>query len=452
MKTTLPNILVILSDEHRGHAMSHAGDPNLRTPEMDRLCSEGTGFRRAYANCPVCVPSRATILSGRHAHASPVCGFWDNYKVAAPSAASILREHGYHTAFFGKWDLGWVRDQKPPLVKEHPGRFRDCNARTPERHRAGFQDWFAYEAHNQHIDGYYYHQREINPRPLEGYISDNMADLFAAYVADRDPMEPLFAMVSLCPPHFPLVVPERWQRFVPGNLDVRPNFQDTAGNRENLALYYAMIENLDWNIGRLRASFEMASRSRDSIIVYVSDHGEFLGSHGIAIGKEHPHEESVRIPALFHAPDRIPSAGPRDGLFSLVDLLPTLLGLAELPVPDYCQGFDWSPLLSGDSGSGPSTVLLEMPGNPHTHMGLLDWRGFVDQSTKYALYEDGREILFDLEQDPFERANLASNDPRTAPCRSTLLALLEQSDEPFFHVLMNHPSRATPSRQDEIVL
>ena len=99
--TKRPHIVYILSDEHCGFAMGHAGDPNLQTPQMDRLASEGVSFERAYANCPVCTPSRGTIFSGRHAHAGPVQGFFDVFKASSPSTATLLRKAGYHTAYFG---------------------------------------------------------------------------------------------------------------------------------------------------------------------------------------------------------------------------------------------------------------------------------------------------------------------------------------------------------------
>src|SRR5688572_10616957 len=145
MPTRPPHILYILSDEHRGQAMTHAGDPNLRTPNMDRLAREGSSFKRAYANCPICTPSRGTIFSGRHAHAGPVSGFFDVYKPAAPSTATVLREAGYRTAYFGKWHCGIVWDQAPRSAEKHWGRYsiEGQPHRTPEHLRGGFEDWFA---------------------------------------------------------------------------------------------------------------------------------------------------------------------------------------------------------------------------------------------------------------------------------------------------------------------
>jgi arylsulfatase A-like enzyme len=435
-----PDIIYIVSDEHRGQAMGHAGDVNLRTPAMDGLAAGGVSFQRAYSNCPVCVPARGTLLSGRHAHAGPVSGFWDNYKVGAPSTATILRRHGYRTCFIGKWHLGWVRDQTPPAVRADRARYRDCAARTPERHRAGFEDWYAYEAHNQHVDGYYYRQRDLNPTPLTGYITDNMTDLALEYLASP-PDEPVFLTLSICPPHFPLVAPQAWQRLDPAALAVRPTFADTPQHRGELATYYAMIENLDWNIGRLMEFLRGSRRFQDAIVVYLSDHGEYLHCHGFGIGKEHPHEESVRIPAIFSAPGRIKPQGLVDaGLFSLVDLLPTTLSLLGLPAPSYCQGADFSPLLRGEPfPQAPAAVLLEMISNPRTHMGLLDWRGFVAADTKYAFYEDGRELLYNLRDDPFEQHNLAGSHPaQRDDARRRLRELLAATREPYFDVLMDN--------------
>ena len=117
-----PHIVYILSDEHSGMAMSHAGDPNVSTPNMDRMANQGVSFTNAYANCPICTPSRGMIFSGRYAHSGPVQYFFDVYKATAPSTATILRDVGYHTAYFGKWHCG----DQPDFL--------------PTRH--GFDGWF----------------------------------------------------------------------------------------------------------------------------------------------------------------------------------------------------------------------------------------------------------------------------------------------------------------------
>lgn len=439
MPTDLPHIIYILSDEHRGQAMSHAGDPNVQTPAMDRLAGEGSSFRRAYANCPICTPSRGTMFSGRQAHAGPVSGFFDVFKATAPSTATMLRELGYHTAYFGKWHCGIVRNQKSPEVVANPETYKGASNRTPEYHRGGFQDWFGFENLNQHFSSYYYDNQDINPTRLDGYETDGLTELVLDYVNGYDREEPLFLVLSVTPPHFPLIVPDKWKRLDPEELQVRPNFTEQSDARDNLATYYAMIENLDWNIGRLMDEIQQTPLFDNALTVYFSDHGEYMGSHDRQSRKEHPHEESVRIPALFHWPERLPAQGQIDGLFSLVDLLPTTLGLIDADVPPHVQGTDFSPALRGESFDGPDSVLLEMVNNPRWTLDLLDWRGVVTEGWKYAFYETGEEMLFDLKDDPFEMNNLADRDlEQKEVMRDLLLRELEASREPYFDVLIEH--------------
>ncbi|MFA6290241.1 MAG: sulfatase-like hydrolase/transferase, partial [Victivallales bacterium] len=379
----------------------------------------------------------------------PVAGFFDNYKIAAPSTATILRQNGYHTAYFGKWHCGVVHDQKSKNVCDagaeiYPG----CCNRTPERHRAGFQDWFGFENINSHFNSYYYENHNIVPTRLNGYETDALTDLSIGYLEKYNRDEPLFMVLSVTPPHFPMIVPDKWKRFNPNGLQVPPNFSDTPEMRDNLAIYYAMIENLDWNIGRLVEAIEALPAFRDTIFIYVSDHGDFMGSHGRALRKEYPHEESVRIPAILKWPGHIPKLGTVPGLFSLVDLLPTTLGLVGIPIPEYVQGVDYSPQLFDLPFNAPDSVLLEMVGVPRWTLDYLDWRGIATYDWKYAFFESGEELLFDLRNDPFEMNNLASkqSDIRVK-MKIALLTLLEQTREPFFDVIMNY---GAPMNQPDI--
>ena len=437
-----PHVIYILSDEHFGGAMGHMGDANVRTPNMDRMAAEGVSFERAYANCPVCTPSRGTIFSGRHAHAGPVQFFFDVFKASAPSTATMLRAAGYHTAYFGKWHCGVVHDQEPSLVRERREEYTRWPHRTPEYHRAGFQDWYGFEINNAPFKGFYYHQDEANPRAMEGYQTDFLTNLAIDYLRAYDREQPLFLALSVEPPHFPLEAPEAFERFDPDALETPPNFADSAEMRAQLATYYAMVENLDWNIGRLVGALDNLPDFRDNrLTVYFSDHGDYMGARGAINRKEHPHENSVRIPAIFHWPEQIPAQGRRDGLlFSLVDMLPTTLGLLGLEVPGHCQGSDFSDALRGEQAfSGPEAVLLEMSGVPRWTLDSLDWRGLVSSRWKYAFYETGHELLFDLENDPFEMANLVGVDPETCSAmRRKLLELLAESREPYFDVLIEN--------------
>lgn len=455
-KNNLPHVIYLLSDEHNPRAMSHMGDPNVRTPVMDRLAREGVSFARSYANCPLCTPSRGTIFSGRHAHSGPVSGFFDVYKATAPSTATLLRREGYHSAYFGKWHCGTYPNQRSQEVLRNPEAYKGTSARTPEHHRAGFQDWRGFENLNQHFASYYYKDHEPDPIKLEGYETDGQTNLVIDYLKNYEREEPLFLVLSVTPPHFPLVVPEKWKRFDPAKLAVRENFgrlddwfvfnpeTSEADLRECLANYYAMIENLDWNLGRLMDTLAGLEQFRDNTLtVYFSDHGDYMGSHGLFNRKESHFEESVRIPAIFHWPGRIPARGVVDeGLFSLVDLMPTTLGLVQATVPPHSQGADFSPLLRGEPFAGPDAVLLEMHNIPRWDLSFIDWRGLVSKKWKYVFCETGREGLWDLENDPGELRNVAAEQPaECAAMRRKLLDLLRATREPYFDVLIEHGAK-----------
>jgi len=164
-----------------------------------------------------------------------------------------------------------------------------------------------------------------------------------------------------------------------------------------------------------------------------------MGSHGLWEMKSHPHEESIRIPAIFHWPGKIPPQPARNEIFSLVDLMPTVLAAAGIEVPAYCQGSDFSPALRNETFNGPDEVFLEMHGGPRWNLDFLDWRGFRTDKWKYTYYETGHELLFNLEDDPFELNNLAGTDLDT--CRAMkkrLLRLLDETADNYFGIIIEY--------------
>lgn len=436
----LPHIIYILSDEHRGQAMRHTGDVNLQTPSMDRMAKEGVSFTRAYSNCPICTPARGTIFSGRHAHSGPIAGFFDVYKAGSPSTATELKKNGYHTAYFGKWHCGTVRNQRPPAVKENPEDYPGTATRTPERHRAGFDDWFGFECTNAHFKSYYFNKDDINPTKIEEYQSDGLTNMAIDYINNYDGEKPLFLVLSVENPHFPIEAPEKWKRHNSETLVLRDNFEsDDPSARQKLADYYAMIENLDWNIGRVQETLDNTKGFENTLSVYFSDHGEFMYSQGNGWGKEKPYEESISIPSIFKWRGKIPAQGNRDEMFSLVDMFSTTLGLINQDIPDYNQGTDFTNALLDKPFDEPEEVLIEMHNNPRWNLNMMDWRGIVTKEWKYAFHENGMELLFNIKEDPFEMNNLVESNPaKTAEMKGRLLKLLEKNREPYFDVIMNY--------------
>ncbi|MEE3194746.1 MAG: sulfatase-like hydrolase/transferase [Candidatus Poribacteria bacterium] len=357
-----------------------------------------------------------------------------------PVPQQFYGQLAYHTAYFGKWHCGVVQDQEPDEVRQNRQDYTRWPMCTPEYHRGGFQDWFGFEVNNAPFEGFYYHQNEVNPRKINGYQTDVLTDMAIRYLNEYGHQKPLFLVLSVEPPHFPLGVPDQFMRFDPSELKTQPNFSDTPEMREKLATYYAMIENLDWNIGRLSDALSRNTQFTDNTLtVYFSDHGDFMGNHGLFERKENPHQESVRVPAIFHWPNQIPAQGMRNELFSLVDMLPTTLGLLEMDMPSYLQGKDFSSALLNKPFVEPNHVLLEMCGNPRWNLDFLDWRGLVTNKWKYTYYETGHELLFDLEEDPYEQTNLVDSQTEIRnQLRQQLLRTLAETREPYFDVLIEH--------------
>ncbi|MCJ8330264.1 MAG: sulfatase-like hydrolase/transferase [Lentisphaeria bacterium] len=436
-----PHIIYILSDEHYAGAMSHRGDPNIKTPFMDQMAEEGVAFNNAFSNCPVCTPARGIIFSGRHAHCGAVQNFFDVYKASAPSMATILKDAGYHTAYFGKWHCGVVLDQLPSAfwcdTEDH---FNKYAWRTPEYHRGGFEDWYAFEANDKQFKGWYWDQHDREPKKMTEFQTDWLTRLATDYINDYDGDKPLFLVLSIEPPHFPLDPPEENKRWNPDDLIVRENFVEKDDARERLANYYGLIENLDTNLGKFMNVLKANERFGDNTLsIYFSDHGEFMGSHGLWELKSHPNEESVRIPAIFHWPEELAPQKPREELFSLVDLMPTILGAAGVAIPNYCQGMDFSPALRGEAFEGPEEVFLEMHGGPRWNLDFLDWRGYRTDTWKYSYYETGHELMFNLEEDPYELNDLSKADPeRCQAMKERLLEILDETEDNYYKIIIEH--------------
>ncbi|MEM7114754.1 MAG: sulfatase [Chloroflexota bacterium] len=413
-----PNIVWILGDQHRAQALGFMQDPNLTTPNIDRLAMNGWAATGAIANCPLCCPARGTLLTGKYAH-NCVPGHEEQLPPEMPTIATAFKEAGYSTAYFGKWHLDGF--------KEKNGRAA-MHIIPPER-RGGFDEWVGYENNNSQWDCWVhggegdgaFHYR------LPGYETDALTDLFIDYLRQQGTgggekeaaTQPFFAVLSVQPPHDPYVAPEKWMNeHGAGRVQLRPNVPDVAHvtdkARRDLAGYYAMIENLDWNLGRVRAVLETADLTHNTHILFFSDHGDMHGSHGQFL-KTSPWEEAVRVPFVIggHKPRYKHRAGFEDVLLSAVDIAPTTLGLCGITPPSWMEGNDLSSFRLADKEcvSRPDSAYLQLV-VPTRHLHSIDrpWRGVVtDDGWKYVVLENQPWLLFNLREDPYERVNLAHN-------------------------------------------
>lgn len=343
--TKPPNIIWVFGDQHRAQAMSCAGDPNVATPNLDRMAQEGGWFRRAVMGFPLCCPARGSILTGRYPHQC-VPGHEHPLPADMPTLAKPLRDAGYHTAWFGKWHLGGLKESQ----------VNTSQAVIPREQRGGFDTWLGYENNNAQFDCHVHGHRdaaEVAGYRLPTFETDALTDLVLDHVRERaEADQPFFTALSAQPPHDPYTAPEQWmQRHNPATLQLRPNVppyprvQDQA--RRELAGYYALIENLDWNLGRVRALLRELDIDRETYVVFFSDHGDHHGSHG-HFRKMTPYEEAINVPLIIAGPSyrthRVRFQSHHR--VNHVDLAPTTLGLAGIQPPPEMQGFNYAPMFS----------------------------------------------------------------------------------------------------------
>lgn len=398
-----PNIVVILSDEHTGSAAGWAGHPRIQTPHLDRLAAQSVAFDRAYTNSPMCVPSRLSLMTGQYVHQ---IGAWDNGVIPGPDFRSwghYLRD--YQTVIAGRTHfngpdrlLGFDRRLTDDLDFwiDHSGR--------PPRRTAQWR-----RPTNSHVTengaGDHVHTRH------------DIAATDAALDFLRDPgAEPYLLYVGYMHPHFPLVAPPEFRDlYDPADVELPPapaedqhpvisllrhGFRNDEPiteeqAREATVCYWALISHLDHQIGRL-----MAAIPDDTVVIYISDHGEMAGHHGIW-QKQCFYEPAVHIPFLLRHPALDPARSTAP--VSLIDVLPTLRAIAGLP-PD--------PDLPGTNVLGP--VPADRPILSEYHAQGMINAGYMLKSGRWKYCYYGRTDppqLFDLEADPMELRDLSGHRP-----------------------------------------
>ncbi len=428
-----PNVIWLFSDQHRAQAMSCNGDPNVRTPNADILAQQGVHFTNALSGFPLCCPFRGSLLTGRYPHHC-VPGHEYPLPEGQPTIAKPFKDAGYQTAYFGKWHLDGFHERN--------GRAA-MHITKPER-RGGFDTWVGYENNNSQWDSWVHGGagKDAFHYRLPGYETDELSKLFIKYLRDRAEeaksgnAKPFFAVLSVQPPHDPYVAPEEYmRRFNPAKLEMRRNVPPVRSieeqARRDLAGYYAMIENWDDNVGKIRQVLQATGLAWNTHIIYFSDHGDMHGSQG-QYRKTAPWEESIRIPFI------ISGGQPRyerwrtgrvSALLNHVDIAPTTLGLCGIPKPSWMEGTDYSHLRiqKENAPSEPDSAYLQnvIP-TGHPNSVARPYRGLVTKDGwKLVCFENTPWLMFNLAEDPFELANLAHNNRYRAE-RRKLLSRLRQ--------------------------
>jgi arylsulfatase A-like enzyme len=419
-----PNILVIMADQQNADAIGRlAGHGHLRTPALDRLVGEGMRFSRAYTASPVCVPARNSLFTGRFPHQTEIeCNRAhprnDRRMGSARLADSVdtlgtlFRDGEYHTAYFGRWHLcldtrdtdrhgfgvtGALRNTggDPQIAASAAAFLREQGESGGERPFCAVASFCDPHDICQFADG----------RPLPG-----------------GPLPPPPPTDQL-PPAVPNLKgarnePDILARLRQAYYVARNHVQVTSERqaRELAWAYHRLVERVDAHIGQVLDALREAGLADRTVVVFTSDHGELLGAHGL-VQKTFFFENAVHVPLVVRAPGLAP--GTCDAFANnCVDTIPTLLGLAGIPVPDRLPGRDLSPWLRGERpAEWPDHVVSSMhfcaPGMPED-TPLTYARMVRTGQFKYWLFDQGeqREALYDMEEDPGELENLAGPDAR----------------------------------------
>ncbi|MBT3295753.1 MAG: sulfatase [Verrucomicrobia bacterium] len=399
-----PNILFVFADQWRAQAFGYAGDPNVKTPHIDRFAQQSVNFDNAVSGCPVCTPYRASLMTGVYPnrHKLMVNDQCLAERYDGPFLAECLNEGGYQTAYIGKWHI------------DGKGR----NTFVPAERRLGFSWWKGFECTHDYQDSYYYFGNDPRPHKWEGYDADAQTDEACRFLREEVGEQPFALFLSWGPPHNPFgTAPAKFEAmYDPATIELSPNVPDDAAEtaRKELAGYYAHCSALDAAFGRLVDALEATGRDKDTIVIFTSDHGDMLGSQGMS-RKQKPWAESLRVPFLVRHP-QVAEARTHHTPIDAPDMMPTLLSLCGAPIPEAVQGRDFSATIVDGTPSGIDHALLALYLPFHEwryNNGGRELRGLHNEHYTYVRTLEGPWLLYDNLTDPAQLANLVA-DPAYA--------------------------------------
>jgi len=391
------NVIFVFSDQHRAEATGYNNNPDVITPNLDKLFENSVNFSKTYSNNPVCCPYRATLMTGQR---SLTHGVFVNDVCLGNSGvfiADAFKDAGYDTAYVGKWHI------------DGHGR---SNYIPPERRR-GFDFWRTLECTHDYNNSFYYADGQ-KKQEWEGYDAIAQTSCAINYIKDHSKDSPFFMVLSWGPPHDPYdSAPEEFQKlYEKDSLTLCQNVpaESIVLARQSLSGYYAHTTALDSQVGRLMDTLKSEGIYENTIFIYTSDHGNMLGSHG-SVNKQQPWEESIHVPFLLQYPKLFEKA-EFNHPFSSEDIMPTILGLCDINIPESVEGIDYSKFLIGNSDEIPDAVVIEniQPFAQWSRkIGGREFRGI--RTVRYTYVKDlkGPWLLFDNQNDPYQMNNLCNN-------------------------------------------
>lgn len=454
---TPPNLLFIFADQYRRASLGFLNEDPVVTPNIDRLAQEGVFFSKAVANHPLCSPYRAMLMTGKyplsngvlancHSGRTAYGNFLKNDEVCF---SDILVQNGYSAGYVGKWHL-----DGPPATP--PGEKKIWDTWCPPEDRHGFSFWYAYGTHNRHNRPYYWDTdgKENDKIMVNKWSPEHEADIIMSYLDNtsdqRDGNKPFALFWSINPPHTPFKqVPKKYTKHYDGQnyKDVlnRPNvkyYVDTVlkrgdrGRRNSLEQapdYFACVNGVDDQIGRVIEHLKSKGLYENTIIVFSSDHGEMLGSHGL-MHKNVWFKEAFEIPFIVHFPKSI-KPKTEDLLISVPDYMPTILSFMGLGdnLPDDIEGIDYSGIFYDKNVKRPEKQLYfgSEPSDPGSGV-----RGFRNEKYTYAVVKGKKDekfyYLYNDSIDPYQMKNIWGDNPEFDKTMALELdGLLKSMNDPW---------------------
>ncbi len=397
-----PNIIFVISDQHRSCDLGCYGNKDIMTPNFDEFSKKAIRFSNCISNCPVCVPMRGSILTGlmplRHGAVTNDLAINKNTE----SMADVLNANGYHAGYIGKWHLGGIpRDRY-----------------IPEGERLGFAQWKANNCCHSYMNSYYYDKNNHYHR-IDGYEPIAQTDMAIDFISENSDRAWGLVLAYGTPhdPYFEMPV-QYLEKYNAKNLTLRKNVSEkiketTEGTitKEEIQKayqgYYSHISALDEQFGRLLDALKASGQFDNTIIVYTSDHGDMLGSQGLTY-KQLPYDESIKVPLMVYWNGKTIS-GVSEELIGLVDLPVSLMGLMGLEFKNKTDGMDLSGLFTDKTAKGLDYAYIFdlIPCHQAYDRGDTDWRGLRSKTHTIALATDRSvELLFDNQNDPYQQDNI----------------------------------------------
>lgn len=443
-----PNILWICTDQQRYDTIGALGNPHIQTPNLDRLVAEGVAFTHTFCQSPVCSPSRASFLTGRYPRNSGVRRNGQPIYDREVLVTKLLADAGYDGGLVGKLHINPCMRHAEARIPDGYREFHWSHDPRPLWPENEYIQWL--ESKGYHWKDIYHPKGPAYPGvPADLHQTKWCADVAMDFMREKR-TAPWFLSVNIFAPHHPFDPSPEFLRlydpdkmpdpaYVEGELANKPPFQSADHDhgavpftkltprqrRECTAAYYAMITQADDNVGRMLKALDDSGQRENTIVIFMSDHGELLGDHGVYLKGPYTYDCSVRVPLIVSWPGRYKAGLKSDALVELVDLAPTLLDAAGLETPRRMQGKSLSGILTGEAD--PHThkpfayteYYQKTPGRkdiPDAFLTMLRTRDA--KVTAYAGLDTGE--LYDLKADPGEHKNLW-DDPKAKDMKADLL-------------------------------